>query len=125
MPHARLRRRRGFRVDRSATRTFAPRSTFMSLVDTVKAICTRLGASGWLDLLALHGLDIAADDLGAEFTRPLDTIRRDVPGFEDFALEGVRGIEPGHPARSLLYHALASPNVLRGADGSDLTEFCT
>jgi hypothetical protein len=69
-------------------------------------------------------LDLAAADLQAELDRPLP-IDRDVPGFEDFAAEGVRGIEPGIPARSLLYHALASPNVTRGADGAALTDFPT
>src|SRR5258708_15902720 len=41
----------------------------------------------------------------------------------DFAAGGVRGIEPGSPARSLLYHALASPNVLNGLDGQRLSYF--
>ena len=49
-------------------------------------------------------------------SQPLSQIDRTVPGFEDFALEGQRGIEPGRPARSLLFHALASPNVF--GDGS-------
>ena len=32
-------------------------------------------------------------------------------GFEDFIASKSRGIEPGNPAASLLYHAFASPNV--------------
>ena len=40
-------------------------------------------------------------------------------------LEGERGIEPGNPARSLLYHALASPNVREDGAGADLTIFPT
>ena len=46
-------------------------------------------------------------------------------GFEDFSLEGTRGIKPGHPARSLFYHSLASPNVVTGVDGLQLTSFPT
>ena len=78
-----------------------------------------MAPQGWADLLAAHGLDIAAEDLGAELSRPLSGIDRDVPGFEDFAVEGRRGVEPGIPARSLLFHALASPNVTARAGGQD------
>jgi hypothetical protein len=66
-----------------------------------------------------HGLDIETEDLESELAKPLD-VDRSVPGFEDFALEGVRGIEPGKPAFSLLYHAFASPAVLTyREDGRD------
>jgi hypothetical protein len=97
----------------------------MSLIDGVKTMCNRLAPNGWGDLLAQHGLDIQASDLAGELSKKLTKIIRNAKGFEDFALEGERGIEPGHPARSLLYHALASPNVLTGVDGSDLKGFPT
>jgi hypothetical protein len=97
----------------------------MALLDEVRAVCGRLAPHGWADLLAAHGLDIEAADLGAELARPLTGIDRDVPGFEDFAAEGIRGVEPGIPARSLLFHALASPNVTARADGRELGEFPT
>lgn len=97
----------------------------MSLINDVQAICNRLAPEGWGDLLAQHGLDMKAADLAAELGKKLTRIARNAKGFEDFALEGERGIEPGHPARSLLYHALASPNVLTGVDGSDLKAFPT
>ena len=97
----------------------------MALIDDVKKICDRLAPHGWAALLREHGLDITAADLKQELGRKLSSIKRSVKGFEDFALEGERGIEPGHPARSLLYHALASPNVLTRADGSDLKRFPT
>ncbi|HWU09030.1 MAG TPA: hypothetical protein VN520_22050 [Streptomyces sp.] len=97
----------------------------MALLDEVRAVCGRLARHGWADLLAAHGLDIDARDLGAELARPLTGIDRDVPGFEDFAAEGNRGVEPGIPARSLLLHALASPNVTAGADGAELGDFPT
>ena len=95
----------------------------MALLDEVRAVCGRLAPHGWADLLAAHGLDIAAADLRAELARPLTGIDRDVPGFEDFAAEGRRGVQPGSPARSLLFHALASPNVTQRPDGQELGEF--
>ncbi|NJM95711.1 MAG: hypothetical protein HC792_06030, partial [Acaryochloridaceae cyanobacterium CSU_5_19] len=41
----------------------------------------------------------------------------------DFAEEGQRGIEPRNPARSLLFHAMASPNVVLDAAGRPLASF--
>ena len=97
----------------------------MTLIDEVQDVCRRLAPHGWVDLLAEHGLDITAPDLAEELARELPDIRRDLPGFEDFAMEGRRGIEPGFPARSLLYHALASPNVLRDAAKESVGAFPT
>lgn len=57
-----------------------------------------------------QGLDLAAVDLAGELSRSLD-VDRAVPGFEDFAPGATRAVEPAEPAHSLLYHALASPNV--------------
>ncbi|MBA2468634.1 MAG: hypothetical protein H0V37_04445 [Chloroflexia bacterium] len=98
------------------------------LADAVGAVCARLAPGGWRGLLLRvtgNELDIEAADLPAMLAQPLATIDRTVPGFEDFALEGTRGIEPGSPARSLLYHALASPNVFQDADGAVLSLFPT
>lgn len=101
----------------------------MALLDQVVKLCEKLARSNWKGLFAAHGLDIAKPTpllLEKELTRLLvdvggvSTIRRDLPGFQDFCLDGHRGIEPGIPARSLLYHALASPNVLIAADGTRL-----
>src|SRR5580704_17140838 len=66
------------------------------------------------------GLDIGKADLAAELARKL-AIDRSVPGFEDFSLAGTRGIEPGFPAASLLYHAFASPDVHPSATGNPAT----
>lgn len=98
----------------------------MALIDDVKAVCDRLTPHGWRDLLlevSEGTLDIAATSLKAELAKELPRIRRDRNGFQDFAFEGNRGIEPGNPARSLLHHALASPNVVQGARGFVLTDF--
>ena len=97
----------------------------MALIDDNKNVCDRLAPEGWGDLFAAHGLDIGAADLAAELARPLPGVRRGLKGFEDFAAEGVRGVEPGRPQHSLLYHALASPGVLNGPGGSRLRAFPT
>jgi hypothetical protein len=99
----------------------------MSLIDDIKKICDRLAPAGWKNLLLKHGLDIANADLKKELDRELFTIDRTIPGFEDFALEGKRGIEAGNPSQSLLFHALASPNVIKNGTelGSELKLFPT
>jgi hypothetical protein len=97
----------------------------MALLDAVRAACERLAPHGWAELLGAHGLDIGAPDLATELARRLPDVDRDLPGFEDFAAEGERGIEPGIPARSLLYHAFASPNVVAGPDGQEFGEYPT
>lgn len=79
----------------------------------LEALRDRLGPAGWTALIARAtggALDFAAADLMAELSRPV-SIDRSISGLQDFAASGVRGIEPGKPAASLLYHLLASPNV--------------
>ena len=98
------------------------------LIDGITAVCRRLAPEGWRDLLLAVShdeLDITTADLSTMLSQPLSQIDRTVPGFEDFALEGTRGIEPGSPARSLLFHALASPNVYRDEAGNELSAFPT
>jgi hypothetical protein len=100
----------------------------MPLINDVRSVVNRLGPRGWAGLLAAHGLRLDAADLEAELRRPLlnangkSTINRSLPGFEDFSPEGGSGIEPGDPARSLLYHALASPNVYATPAGARTDE---
>ncbi|RKR43222.1 hypothetical protein [Paraburkholderia sp. BL17N1] len=96
-----------------------------TLFEGVQATLGRLAPHGWATLFADHGLDITAQDLAHALRAPLPGINRRAPGFEDFALEGVRGIEPGIPAQSLVYHALASPSVMTTAAGQKLAAFPT
>lgn len=84
----------------------------MALLNDVKGILDRLAPLGWSALFQAHGLDITVSigSLETELSKPL-SVDRSQPGFEEFALNGTRAVEPGSPGRSLLYHALASPDV--------------
>ena len=101
----------------------------MALIKEVFRLCQVLSKHGWRELLRDgHGLDIGLRSptaLAEELDRSDLTVDRTVIGFEDFAGDATRGIEPGLPARSLLYHALASPNVLNNLDGRRLDYFPT
>jgi len=97
----------------------------MTLIDNATAICKRLAPGGWHNLLLKHGLDILAPCLATELRKPLTHIDRTLAGFEDFCPTGQHGIEPGKPAQSLLYHALASPNVTHDAQGTPLQDYPT
>jgi hypothetical protein len=98
-----------------------------SLIVQLEALCRRLAPLGWQRMmLAVTGgaLDITAPDLARELAKPV-AIDRTYPGFGDFALAGNRGIEPGRPDESLLYHALAAPTVVSDPDGRPLGGFPT
>jgi hypothetical protein len=103
----------------------------MALIDGVKAICDRLAPLGWNGLLkavTASVLDIeqkTPQGLREALTLPLPQIDRTRPGFEDFDLAGTHGITAGRPSQSLLYHALASPRVLRDENGALLRGFPT
>src|SRR5215217_5937547 len=73
-----------------------PLASSPSLIDQVTAVCQRLAPEGWRDLLLAVShdeLDITTADLSTMLSQPLSQIDRTIPGFEDFALEGTRGIE--------------------------------
>ena len=95
------------------------------LIASLRRACKRLADHGWAELLKQHGLDISASDLASELFRKLPAINRSLDGFQDFAMEGRRGIEPGKPAHSLLFHAFASAQVTTGVDGKALGAFPT
>jgi hypothetical protein len=106
-----------------------PQST-SGLITEVKKVCDRLSSKpGWRELLLEFGLDISSSDLKKELDKELDADKlkkgREISGFEDFSAEGNKGIEHCDPARSLLFHALASPNVRTDKDKNDLTVFPT
>ena len=96
----------------------------MSLINAVERACARLAPAGWHELLLQHGLDITSAALREELAKPLH-INRTLPGFEDFSADGIRGIEAGRPAASLLFHAFASPNVTCAIQGEALRAYPT
>jgi hypothetical protein len=83
-----------------------------------------LAPHGWAELFLEHGLDITVslDKLNDELANPL-SIDRSAPGFEEFSLAGLRGIEGGSPGRSLLYHGLAFPGCVQSRTGRRLDRF--
>src|SRR5690349_5074161 len=100
----------------------------MALIDKVFALCKeKLVGNAW-DILFKegHGLDInqsTAANLADVLLNQELRINRKIPGFEDFADDLAHGIVPLRPAHCLLYHAVASPNVVVGIDGKPLPEF--
>lgn len=103
-------------------------TTPVPLLDAVSAVCHRLGAAGWREmLLDVTGgeFDMLAGDMKAELAKPLSKLNRECPGFGDFAASGNRAIEPGQPDYSLLYHALAAPSVIYRRNGQVLGAFPT
>jgi hypothetical protein len=102
----------------------------MALIDEVKAVCDRLAPLGWRDLLlaaSRNACDISQATnakLKAALQAPV-SVDDSLRGFEDFEAMGACGIVAGQPARSLLYHALASPRVVRDAGGKLLRDFPT
>ena len=97
------------------------------LIVQLEAICRRLAPLGWQSMMLAvtgGGLDVTAPDLAHELAKPL-SIDRSYPGFGDFALAGERGIEPGRPDESLLYHAFAAPTVVSDPAGRMLGDFPT
>ena len=88
----------------------------MDTLAELRRVAGRLVADGWDKGLRKHGLDLvkalARDDEGFAEALAADlAVDRNVPGFADFTTAGNRAIEPGKPAASLLYHAMASPFV--------------
>jgi hypothetical protein len=96
----------------------------MSLIEDLKIVCDRLAPLGWRDLLLAvtnNSLDISqptTTKLKSALKTPVASIDRSKRGFEDFNRNGIQGIAPGSPSESLLFHALASPQVHPTANGT-------
>ena len=76
-------------------------------------------APKWSDYLLAAGLDLtktSRESFANDMLRRVSVNFR-LRGLEDFCRSACRGIEPGDPPRSLLYHVLASPGVM--PDGID------
>jgi hypothetical protein len=77
------------------------------LADQMLALWQRLQATSWAQVFAPHNVP---DDVGLWPAQDL-AVDRSRAGFEDFAPGARRAVQPGDPAHSLIYHALASPHV--------------
>lgn len=107
-----------------------------SLWKKVEAVCKEMVEQGWNSVLEPHELYLSDTDgnpkigekLEAALRRPLrdesgeKTIEPSEIGFEDFHPDGECAIEPGCPAKSLLYHALASCRVPLPTEAQDRTQ---
>lgn len=82
----------------------------MPIIDDVWTDLRTLATAGWAQTFTTLGLDLGAADPTTALGTWVDVDRTRV-GFEDFAANRARFIEPGDPARSLLLHTLASPRV--------------
>jgi hypothetical protein len=108
----------------------------MRLIDDTRALLLRLwghpGAT-WSRCLAAHGWKRTTAQLEAlgdralqdELTEARLTVDRSQPGFGDFARHANRLLTPGRPGASLLYHALASPEVHPSPSGRPLGDATT
>jgi hypothetical protein len=84
----------------------------LTLIDQAYEIWRRLEPA-WGGYLKEAGLDLTLtpkEDFRLALLRKIE-VTYTIPGLEDFARNGCRGVEPGDPARSLLYHMLAAPGV--------------
>src|ERR1700722_10844111 len=83
-------------------------------------------AAAWIEYFQTH-FAIEPLETAQSFEQAMDRTTdncRKAPGFEDFVSDQARGVEPGSPAASFLYHAFASPSVRPAglADSQYLTE---
>ncbi len=103
------------RPDELATVSDALKNDFTNLVKWLKS----KGWDTYLQSTAGINLRLTDRELDKELVRRLDNLSLENEGLDDFG--GIRAIEPGKPAMSLLYHALASPRVHPG--GFSLDQF--
>ena len=83
-----------------------------SITEQVWEVWQRLSPH-WAPYFNTAGLDltkVTRETFRERLTAPVKIDFR-IPGLEDLSPQCQRGIEPGDPALSLFYHALASPHV--------------
>ena len=88
----------------------------------------RLGNGGWGPIFDRLNIDPNSTTLRDDLLAPVNLSPFElalIPGFGDIAPTARRAIEPGDPARSILFHALASAGMTTTPDGTALTTFPT
>ncbi len=106
----------------------------MPLINDVRKVVTRLSSDpAWKRVFAKTKLNITTQmtdaEVAAQLTTSLSTgeltALRQLSGFKDMAAEAKQLITPGKPARSILYHALASPNMTNDGQNNEMTQWPT
>lgn len=82
------------------------------IVDDIRVLWQHIQTTSWAAVFQAQGV---VPDV-AQWHQVAAGVDRQQPGFEDFAPDATRAIEPGDPAHSLIYHALASPRVRPSSD---------
>lgn len=83
------------------------------LIEQIRDVLERLAPEGWAPIFQVLGVDPGSPDLRGQLLTTVSDLSavRAMPGFEEVSPDALRPIEPGRPALSLLYHALAGPGV--------------
>ncbi|MBO9475710.1 hypothetical protein J7413_19395 [Shimia sp. R10_1] len=98
------------------------------MIAIVREIIQRLSDGGWSPIFAKFGINPASETLHDDLIKPVGLSPNQIamiPGFGDISPLAKQAIEPGSPARSILFHALSSPNVTTTPDGTPLAAFPT
>jgi len=97
----------------------------MTQLEKFKRTIATLKTGGWGPLFDHLGIDLDSEYLKSDLLRvveDVDSIRL-LPGFEELCSNANKLIEPGKPAESILFHALASPAVNTDPNGKRFTVF--
>ncbi|MEL6503332.1 MAG: hypothetical protein AAFQ10_02650 [Pseudomonadota bacterium] len=98
----------------------------MKIVEEFRGVLTHLATdNGWARVFDALGVMPSGEGFEERLTTPLDNAQQVLadlgPGFVDLATGASRPVEPAKPARSILFHALASPGVTTGPMGQVFT----
>lgn len=98
------------------------------MLNDFRRCLSRLSDGGWQPVFTHLNLDPNSLNLRNDLLAVTHLSEQElalIDGFGDIAPDARRLIEPGRPAQSILFHALASPSVTRDSDGNSFTAFPT
>ncbi len=75
-------------------------------IDWFEQFLNKLLLGGWGKVFSPHGWDLS---IGTSQDKLI--INREMPGIEEYTLEGTSAVHPGDPALSLLYHVAMHPGI--------------
>ena len=97
-------------------------------MEEFRKLLLRLSENGWLPIFTLLGIDPNSPTLRQDLLTEVSLSQIElsqVPGFGDLTPAARKSIEPGVPSHSILFHALASPDLVTTPDGTQLQIFPT